>query len=57
MSYSKTINSKINNLDTLSENTVSGSRIKNTTETLNILKNSEKQRKKRRRFNRYLFKK
>ncbi len=57
MSYSKTINSKINNLDTLSENTVSGSRIKDKKDTLNILKNSEIQRKKRRRFNRYLFKK
>ncbi len=57
MSYSKTINSKINNLDTLSENTISGTRIKDKKDTLNILKNSEKQRKKRRRFNRYLFKK
>ena len=57
MSYSKTINSKINNLDTLSENTISGTRIKDKKDTLNILKNSEKQRKKKRRFNRYLFKK
>ena len=57
MSYSTTLNSKINNLDAISENTHSGTRIKKTEQTVKILQNSEKDRKNRRKFNRYLFRK
>lgn len=57
-SYEKSNNktNKINNLDILSENNVEGTRIKDKKQTLSILKNSEKTRRRNRKYNSYLIK-
>ena len=55
MSYSTTLNSKINNLDVISENTHSGTRIKKTEETMKILQNMKKIEKNTRRYGSYIY--